>query len=216
MKKCTCDSRTISLLGFFLMCGLPSACVRQDEGKSKGNEPNKPALNAGASAQGEATPKNDEPKKPRLYDPKADARAQIETATAKAKRQNARVLVMFGFEGWSWCHKLHSLCDKNAEIRKLLHDEYVTVLVDIEAPHADELLKECLLGTSPAERDKGVGYPYLAVLDGDGKVITAQRSVSLEEGSGHDPTRVKQFLDRWVAPRAGESDAGSKMNPRQS
>jgi thiol-disulfide isomerase/thioredoxin len=41
----------------------------------------------------------EKPKKPALYDPKADTRAQIDAATAKAKRQNARVLVMFGFEG---------------------------------------------------------------------------------------------------------------------
>src|SRR5262249_58304142 len=85
---------------------------------------------------------------------------------------------------------------------KLLRDEYVKVLVDIEAPKANEVLKECKGALAPGELQKGVGFPFLAVLDGDGKVVTAQRTEPLEEGKGHDPARVKEFLSRWVAPRA--------------
>jgi hypothetical protein len=94
--------RVIWWLGCFLLCGLPAACVPQGDGKSKGGEPKKAALNdpkADARPPGEDKSKSAEPKKHALYDPKADARAQIDAATAKAKRQNARVLVMFGFEG---------------------------------------------------------------------------------------------------------------------
>ena len=49
---------------------------------------------------------------------------------------------------------------------------------------------------------KGIGYPFLAVLDGDGKIVTAQRTDPLEEGDHHDPAKVKEFLTKWVAPRA--------------
>ena len=51
-----------------------------------------------ALSQDQDKSKAEKPKKPALYDPKADARTQIDAATAEAKRQNARVLVMFGFE----------------------------------------------------------------------------------------------------------------------
>jgi hypothetical protein len=88
-----------------------------------------------------------------------------------------------------------------------LGDEYVKVLVDIEAPHAKELLEKWRAATSPEERAKGVGFPFLVVLEGGGKVVTAQRSVSLEEGTGHNPMRVKEFLTRWSA---GRKDAGSR------
>ena len=57
------------------------------------------------------------------------------------------------------------------------------------------------------EQEKGVGFPFLAVLDGSAKVVTAQRTEPLEEGRAHNPTRVKDFLSRWVAPR---KNAGSK------
>jgi thioredoxin-related protein len=141
-------------------------------------------------------------KKTALYDPKADARAQVAAALARAQRDHARVLVMFGFQGCSWCHKLHALFQQDAEIRKLLGDEYVKVLVDTESPHAAELLKACKGALAREELQKGVGFPFLAVLDAGGKVVTAQRTEPLEEGRAHDPARVKAFLGRWVAPRA--------------
>jgi thioredoxin-related protein len=172
--------RVIGSLGCILLFGLGIAAWPLDQPKAQA----------------------DEPKKPALYDPKADARAQIEAAGAKARRDHSRVLVMFGFEGCSWCHKLHALFEQNPEIRKLLRDEYVKVLVDIQAPNANEVLKVCKEGLAREELQKGVGFPFLAVLDGDGKVVTAQRTEPLEEGKGHDPARVKEFLTRWVAPRA--------------
>jgi len=66
-----------SVFAFDFQIGLQSAAHSQDQDKSNAEKPKKPAL----------------------YDPKVDARTQIDAATAKAKRQNARVLVMFGFEG---------------------------------------------------------------------------------------------------------------------
>lgn len=158
-------------------------------------------LTVTAAPPNQAKAKADEPKKP-LYDPQADTQTQVRGAAAKAKRDQARVLVMFGFEGCSWCHRLHALFEQNAEIRKLLRDEYVKMMVDIHAPHADELLKECKAALAAQDLQKGVGYPFLAVLDGDGRVVTAQRTEPLEEGKGHEPARVKEFLGRWIAPRA--------------
>lgn len=163
------------------------------------------ALGLSAAAdppEDKAKPPAEAAKKTPLYDPKADAKAQVGAAVAKAKRDHARVLVMFGFEGCGWCHRLHALFAQDPEIRKLLHGEYVKVLVDIQSPHADGLLKECKAALAREELQKGVGFPFLAVLDGGGQVVTAQRTEPLEEGKGHDPGRVKEFLSRWVAPRA--------------
>jgi thiol:disulfide interchange protein len=131
-------------------------------------------------------------KKPSIYDKKADTNEQLAQATVKAKRDNTRVLVMFGGDWCGWCHKLHELFATHAEIRRLLSYEYELVMVDTEAPHAQELLKECSKG------ETRLGYPYLAVLDQGGKVLTGQETGSLEEGDHHDPTKVLAFLKRWV------------------
>ena len=143
--------------------------------------------------QAEPAPKK--PSRPSIYDAKADAREQVKVASAKARRDGQRVLVVFGGDWCGWCHKLHGLFASDPGIREVLRDEYVVVMVDTQAPNAQELLDEC-------KGDLGkVGYPFLAVLDGDGKVVTRQKTDPLEEGDHHDPAKVKAFLDKWAAPK---------------
>jgi thioredoxin-related protein len=142
------------------------------------------------------------PSRPAIYDTKADAKEQAKAATALARRDSRRVLVMFGFNGCGWCHKLHGLFASDREIHQLLADEYVLAMVDIESPNADALLGESKAALGPEELKGGVGFPFLAVLDGEGKVVTAQRTDPLEVGDHHDPAKVRAFLEKWVAPKA--------------
>jgi thioredoxin-related protein len=134
-----------------------------------------------------------------IYNKQADARAQVATAIAQAKRDSKRVLLMFGGDWCGWCHKLHELFFTDPAICKTLIDEYVAVMVELESPNATELLKTCKAALSSDELQKGVGYPFLAVLDSAGTVVTAQRTDPLEEGDHHDPTKVQEFLSRWIA-----------------
>ncbi len=121
----------------------------------------------------------------------------VAQATARAKKNDQRVLLMFGGDWCGWCHKLHDLFASNTEIRKTLSNEYVLVTIDTVSPNAAELLETCKAALSKDELQKGVGYPFLAVLDAEGKVVTAQRTDPLEEGDHHNPERVQKFLDRW-------------------
>ena len=152
------------------------------------------ATPAAATAQEPAAAKK--PAKASIYDAKADAREQVKAATALARRDSRRVLVMFGGDWCGWCHKLHGLFASDKAIHKVLADEYVLVMVDIKAPNAESLLAEC------AGDLQGVGYPFLAVLDGARKVVARQKTDPLEEGDHHDPAKVKSFLETWAAPRA--------------
>lgn len=178
------------------------------------------ALGAGlagpARAQEPARPKSEGPPRPALYDTKADALAQVAAASLRARRDQTRLLVMFGFNTCGWCRKLHTLFETDAGIRKLLHDEYDLVMVDIEAPHAAQLLQKCKSALGSDELAKGVGYPFLAVLDPDGNVVKAQRTDPLEEGDHHDPGRVKAFLERWVAERVDAEKVLAEAKSRAS
>jgi thioredoxin-related protein len=138
-------------------------------------------------------------KKPEIYDEKADARVLVERAVAEAKRDHSRVLVMFGGNWCGWCHKLHDVLKKNAELEKLVRYEYQLVMVDTKAKNADVLMKEY-------EVDQQAGVPYLLVLDGAGRVVTRQETASLEEGDHHDPVKVRDFLSKHQdkAPAAKE------------
>lgn len=128
--------------------------------------------------------------RPAIYDPGADAKAQIAAAVNKAGAESRAVLLMFGGNWCPWCHRLHELFAADAAIRALLARRYVLVLVDVgEKP--DQPLNQDLVDLY---RVKGFGYPALAVLDKQGKLLCAQSTGVLEKGKGHDPARVLAFL----------------------
>jgi thiol-disulfide isomerase/thioredoxin len=129
----------------------------------------------------------DKKKREPIYDPNADAAAQISAAIAKAKKDNRHILIVYGGNWCGWCYKLHDCFNQNADIRKLLRDEYELVMVDIRTNK--DLPKR--FDTKP------VGYPYLTVLDKEGKVLINQRTDPLEEGRVHDPKKVYAFLNEF-------------------
>ena len=149
-----------------------------------------------AKTQGEKPGSGAAAKRASIYDKSADAKVQVAKAVERAKHDDKRILLMFGGDWCGWCHKLHDLFKTNREIAQILCNEYVLVMVDTESPNAAPLLKTCKEALSKDELQKGVGYPFLAVLDADGKVVTAQRTDPLEEGDHHDPKKVADIPGR--------------------
>lgn len=129
-----------------------------------------------------------------VYDEEADPRQLIDTAVREAARNNRRALIVFGGNWCSWCIKLHNLFHQDEEIGNLLGFEYATAWVDTA-----QLKKDAALSKQFSEEIGKHGVPFLAVLDGEGKVLTLQDSGELEDGPKHDPAKVKAFLDQWVA-----------------
>lgn len=139
----------------------------------------------------------DEPSKkdkPHTYDEKADAKADIAAALVKAKKNNKRVLLMFGANWCGWCHKLHGVFESNSEIGKTLLYEYERVNIDI-----GKMDKNMDLVKKYGARAEKEGVPFLTVLDADGKAIANQETGALEEGDHHDPAKVQEFLNEWTA-----------------
>lgn len=129
-----------------------------------------------------------------IYNPAADARADIEAARRRAAYEHKRVLVKFGGNWCGWCFKLHDVFKGNAEIAPIIHDEYELVLVDVQAN--PELLKEL------DPNNDNHSYPWLTVLDAEGKPLVNQNTGDLETGPQHDVQKVKSFLLEWKAPPA--------------
>jgi thiol-disulfide isomerase/thioredoxin len=131
--------------------------------------------------------KVDKKKREPIYDPNADAAAQIRAAIVKAKKDNKHVLIVYGGNWCGWCYKLHDCFNQNADIKKLLKYDYELVMVDIGTNK--DLPKRF--------NAKPEGYPYLTVLDTEGKVLINQRTLPLEKGRAHDPEKVYAFLNEW-------------------
>lgn len=144
--------------------------------------------------------------KSKLYDVNADAKQQIAAAVAKAKRLNRRVLIQWGGNWCSWCIKLNDLMISDFSLSGELRNEYVVVHVDAGQPKD----KNIDLATSYGADLKANGFPFLTVLDGNGKPVANQETSSLErkdakgesvlgERVGHDPAKVLAFLKKHEA-----------------
>jgi len=179
----TGDPRKFLSVALVLAIGLGAACAEQQ----------------GSGSQPQPKPERRQPRAA-IYDKATDPKVEVEKASQRAKKENKRILLMFGYDSCGWCHKLHDLFASNAEIRKTLSNEYLVVMADIQSQNGNALLETCKAALTPEERKKGVGFPFLAVLDADGKVLKAQPTDVLEEGDHHDPKRVDEFLSRCAAP----------------
>lgn len=182
--------------GYFVRVSI--AAVIAVGGASAQEPAARPAAIAPASAAPQAKPAS--PESP-LYDEKADAREQIAAALAKAKKENQRVLIQWGGNWCGWCIKLHELCKSNREISKKLMYEYVVVHVDAGKP----VDKNMALATGYGADLKQHGFPFLTILDADGKPLANQETSPLEVdgnlAAGHDPKKVLDFLTRHEAAK---------------
>jgi thiol-disulfide isomerase/thioredoxin len=132
--------------------------------------------------------------RPAIYDENADGGKQIADALIVAKKENKRVLLQFGANWCGWCHKLHKLCQSDAEIVAKLKEAYVVVLIDVNKGHNNDINKKY---GNPV----GLGLPAIVILDTDGKALTTQDSGKLEQGDHHDPKKVLAFLNEWAGKR---------------
>jgi thiol:disulfide interchange protein len=126
-----------------------------------------------------------------IYNPLADARADLATAIQQAKVQNKHVLVQVGGNWCPWCIRLHSFFKSEARIDSILNKDYVFVLVNYSKENKNP---EVLASLGYPQR---FGYPVLLILDQDGNRLHTQDTGLLELNKGYDPEKVVRFLLNW-------------------
>jgi len=143
----------------------------------------------GGSAASSAALQEKQAEKPPVYNEKADAKADIAAALARATGENRRVLVQWGANWCGWCKKLHELCGTDEALEKKLLYEYDVVRVDV-----GRFDKNMELAAGYGADLKASGVPYLTVLASDGKVLANQETGVFEAEGKHDPEKVVAFL----------------------
>jgi thioredoxin-related protein len=133
--------------------------------------------------------------RPAIYDPAADMKSLIAAAVKTAGLENKNILLMFGGNWCPWCHRLHELFQANAQIKKILVERYILLLVDVGEKPGQPLNRDLV----DLYRIDNFGYPALAVLDKAGRLLCTQSSGVLEKGKGHDPVKVLAFLRTQVS-----------------
>ncbi len=96
---------------------------------------------------------------------------------------------------------MSSFLDNDPEIAKLVRDNYVLVLIDVDKGHNADVVKKY---GNPTR----FGLPVLVVLDSDGHQLCTQDTGQLEEGNHHSPAKVKAFLLKWKKASGPAGTAG--------
>ena len=125
-----------------------------------------------------------------LYDVNADGNEQIKTALEKAQKENKNVILKFGANWCGWCHLLSDTFKSHEEIAKVLNQNYILVLIDVDKGHNRDVVGKY---GNPTKH----GLPVLVVLDKSGKQLHTQDTALLEKGKRHDPEKVMAFLTKW-------------------
>ncbi len=149
---------------------------------------------ASSQAQEKAvTSKNTEEAQPvKIYNPSANAQADIDAAVAKAKKESKHVFVQVGGNWCIWCLRFHQLVNDTPELKQYLGDNFETVLVNYSPENKNEAVLKKL--KNPGR----FGFPVFVILDGNGEVIHIQNSAYLEQGKGHSAKLITDFLKNWT------------------
>ena len=127
-----------------------------------------------------------------LYNPEANAKEDINKAVRQAKAENKHVFLQIGGNWCTWCIRFHNFVEQNAELKKLVDDNFIVVKVNYSPENRNEaILKEL-------DFPQRFGFPVFLVLNQNGTRIHTQNSGILEKDSSYDIKQVTQFFNHWI------------------
>ena len=131
------------------------------------------------------------PKKVTIYNPQADAAADIAVAVKKANAEGKHVLLQIGGNWCSWCLKFHELTTTDARLDSAIKANYVVQKVNYSKENQNLPVLQSL------DYPQRFGFPVFVVLDGKGKRLHTQNSAYLEEDKGYSQKKILEFLSHW-------------------
>jgi len=151
------------------------------------------------AAPGQEAQKPQQEQQKKLYDEQAEAKEQIASALAKAKKENRRVLIQWGANWCTWCYAMDDQFKKNKDLSRKILYEYDLIHINMSGDIGE---KNKLVAASLGAELRSV--PYLTILDADGEAIINQATEPFENTGdlkdGHDPAKLLAFLTEHQAP----------------
>jgi uncharacterized protein YyaL (SSP411 family) len=132
-----------------------------------------------------------------IYNPEADAKADIAAAIKQAKAENKHVLLQIGGNWCPWCIKLDGLMAEDHQVDSLLKADYIRVMINYSKENKNEEVMH-ILGNP-----NRFGFPVLVVLNENGSRIHTQDSWYLEKDKAYDVEKLTHFLKMWNVAAAG-------------
>lgn len=129
--------------------------------------------------------------KPHIYNPAADAKADIAAAVKQAAKLHKNVLLQIGGNWCSWCIRFNEQVTTDTTLDKYLNDNYVVLHVNYSKENQNE---DVLANLGYPQR---FGFPVFIVLDSKGIRLNTQNSEYLEEGKGYNRDKILDFFKSW-------------------
>ena len=136
---------------------------------------------------------------PKLYDPEADAKAEIAKAVREAGREHKRILLVFGA---NWCPDCHALDYRfhQEPIKALVENNFIVVHVDTGEGEGRYAKNVDLAEQYQIPLKKGI--PAIAVLSERGRLLSSQRDGQFSSARRLDPQQIVEFLNQWKPPKS--------------
>jgi len=132
----------------------------------------------------------------KLYNPKANAAADIKAAVDKAATENKFVLIQAGGNWCGWCIEFDRFCKTDTQIDSLLNSSFVLYHLNWSKENEN---KSIFAQYGYPQR---FGFPVFIILNAKGERIHTQNSAYLEDGKkSYTKEKVLDFLEMWT-PRA--------------
>ncbi len=131
----------------------------------------------------------------KLYNPAANAQADIAAAIKKAKAEHKFVLIQAGGNWCRWCIEFARFAKADYQIDSVINASYVWYHLNYSKENENKAM------FSKLQWPQRFGYPVFIILNEKGERLHTQASEYLEDGkNSYNQQKVQTFLEMW-SPR---------------
>ena len=127
----------------------------------------------------------------KIYNPDADAKAEVAAAVVKAAATGKHVFLQVGGNWCPWCLRFHKMITEDAKLDSLIHANYEVVKVNYSKENNNQ---ELLATLGYPQR---FGFPVFLILNEKGEVLHTQDSWYLEEDKGYSREKTEHLFLMW-------------------
>ena len=127
----------------------------------------------------------------KIYNPTADAKANIADLVKRAAKEKKNVFIMAGGNWCSWCMEFNRFTKADPQIDSIFKADYLIYHLNY-SPENKNLAVFANLGYP-----QRFGFPNFIILDENGNRLHTQNSAYLEQGKSYNRVKVIEFLKGW-------------------